>query len=187
MRFQQFVENYVAPILLKDPRVQVYSTALDGGWEGWLQVEIFSELYPEGVVFTREPTYPGGSNKRADFNFVSATSPEITVWVELKTQRLGSVDRALAEFLSDIDKINDFFPRGGPFYAGAVVAIPNGGSREILEYARAQLAPHVSLPDIRFAVPTIGGVDHGTLFDDPSSFPDDPGAPVLLYDVVVTF
>jgi len=69
MRFQALVDQFVVPeVYSKGEEIYLFATRLDGGWEGWLQVELYlrmalAEEY--GIaVFDREPKYLKHSDRR---------------------------------------------------------------------------------------------------------------------------
>lgn len=177
MRFEGFVDGFVVPVVRADyDRIRVFASDLRGGWEVWLQVQIFWALRnsDDGVQeFTREPVYPGG-NKKADFNFVPLTADRVTIWVELKTQRQGNIAHAIREFDSDVIKLEDNFPTDGRNTAGAIVVIPVGSSEEILSAARERLTgTRISLERYKYRVIDRDHVHRGDLFNQTG-----PGLPL---------
>lgn len=186
MRFQGFVDGYVLPIVAgKKPQVQAFATNINGGWEAWLQVEVYWVLAHSaaGVFqFNREPQYPG-SLLKADFNFIAGNSREITIWVELKTQRRNDMIQAAREFMADIKKLKDYFPTGNQNYAGSIAVIPNGNARDNLNIARDTAFEKQGgdiLPKIYYAVLDPNGKKTGNL-QNSAYFPNVNQPTVLFY------
>jgi hypothetical protein len=82
-----------------------------GGWEGWLQCELWRHLaIVQGVAAEREVPYPAG-RERCDLVIQSPGSP--AEWVEIKAFgvfREGDVDRFLDSIALDLMKLS-----GKPF------------------------------------------------------------------------
>ncbi|MEM7758647.1 MAG: hypothetical protein AAF298_11045 [Cyanobacteria bacterium P01_A01_bin.40] len=78
-----------------------------GGWEGWLQCELWWHLSIEKKLeVEREVSYPG-SSKRCDL-VLRNSNPEL--WIELKAYgvfREGDADRFLNAIATDVLKIED--------------------------------------------------------------------------------
>ncbi|KIL35171.1 hypothetical protein SD71_16230 [Cohnella kolymensis] len=81
------------------------ATNINGGWEVWMQCEIFLKLHENNnnIVFDREVTYDQ-STLRADFTFVPLNAPDTKTWVELKVLKMSKTDVAVVEFMRDITK-----------------------------------------------------------------------------------
>lgn len=125
MRFQQFVERAVNPVAHRHhAQIGDLAVHIDGGWEVWMQVEIYLILRNlNGGLrnFRREAHYPD-STKRSDFSFVPANADSTTTWVELKVEKRGDVPDALNRFGADIAKLGEIsLPQNDT--AGAVVCI----------------------------------------------------------------
>lgn len=83
-----------------------------GGWEGWLQVELateFGRLYPSDTI-TREVAYEMNPDeqhpKKTDFVLVPPVgTQELPVWFELKTERASDPNGFCRSFLDDVDKV----------------------------------------------------------------------------------
>lgn len=191
MRFPAFINDIVVPVSVAQKRqMQNFAEKIEGGWEVWLQVEIYWFLVTEtsGVLtFRREPQYPNSwnpfrSKKRADFNFVPRTSQNVTIWVELKTQRANNILRAAEEFCDDVNKLHEDFPNDATNYPGAIVVVPNGNSKLILDVFHQSVMNRLG-PDwphhISYQVVTPGGIAHGKL-NEQYQFPKDRQDPVIL-------
>ena len=78
-----------------------------GGWEGWLQCELWGHLnIKKKLEAEREVAYPG-SSKRCDL-VIRSSDPEL--WVELKAYgvfREGDADRFLNAVAADVYKMQD--------------------------------------------------------------------------------
>jgi len=167
MRFQALVDQFVVPeVYSKGEEIYLFATRLDGGWEGWLQVELYlrmalAEEY--GIaVFDREPKYPG-SNLKADFKFETLRSPGVTTWVELKTQKHR------------------------PDIVGSIVVIPAGNAQEILETARATVqsnSQQINLEDVFVRVIAANGDVLKTTLYHQADFPNTENTPVVLYNIL---
>ena len=138
MRFQGFIYDIVNRITQeKHDKLSNLAENINGGWEVWMQVELFFSLQkgPLGLSeFEREPTYPNSGGKRADFLFRSSNAPGVSTWVELKTQKKSNERDAADRFFQDCRKINDI-NLGYDNTLGAVVIIPRKVN-EALDYAR---------------------------------------------------
>ena len=185
MRFQGFVDQILIPIA-NNKRQEIADFAFDlrGGWEGWLQVECYWQLtITTGVLnFTREPWYPGGGYK-ADFAFTPGNSQQVTIWVELKTQRQDNIGQAAREFSDDAIKLIQNFPVGAQNYPGAVAVIPNGGTEDILTDSRAAVGQRMGnayLNKIRYAALAGEGVMRGNLSDQ-TTWPNIDDTTVALF------
>jgi hypothetical protein len=114
-----------------------YAQNINGGWEVWLQVQLYTRLKNENGVlaFTREESYPGGGN-RCDFTYVPRNASSTMTWVELKVQRNADVRQPVDDFAKDINKISSghFNPSDT---AGAVVVIPHN-AWNALQYLKEQ-------------------------------------------------
>jgi hypothetical protein len=139
MRFQQFIEDIVnKKVQNKINEVKNLSKHIDGGWEVWLQVELFFKLQDSDQTrglkdFNREPHYSSG--QRADFNFVPKNADQSTTWVELKVQRNEQVQQPIAEFKTDFDKIKAV-TIGPNDTAGAMVVVARKAKDALVEAAR---------------------------------------------------
>lgn len=186
MRFRDLVTQVVVPIMVEQQaKTQVFASQLRFGWESWLQVEIYWALRSlEGVrSFEREPVYPG-SRLRADFNFVTQRSPNVTIWVELKAQRERNIEQVVAELSNDMVKLRQSFPTGPSDYGGAIAVAPIGGTQAILTVARAAILAHPNLGPgclawVSYYALSGRGVSTGNLAN-PTTWPSDPNAPVIL-------
>lgn len=92
-----------------------------GGWEGWLQCELWRYLTHKGESAERELAYPGKST-RCDL-FVQANG-QPPLWAEIKafgSFRDGDVARFLDSIAQDIAKLDDK-PQGSA--ALALVVVP---------------------------------------------------------------
>ncbi len=76
---------------------------LEGGWEGWLQVE-FARVVRKNtnIGFRREVNFTG-TFKRCDLFFQADRGAPM--WVELKTQRRADYQNTVNDFADDIFKI----------------------------------------------------------------------------------
>jgi hypothetical protein len=132
MRFNGFVKTTVGDIVhLKYDKVVSLATNINGGWELWLQCEIFLKLLkeaqdkgmnPDNLGFTREQQYPN-SNKISDFAFVPPSADTTKTWVELKVQKKSNVEAAIDEFIQDINKF-DTLHFAETETAGAMLVVP---------------------------------------------------------------
>ncbi|MFB5679069.1 hypothetical protein ACE3NQ_29580 [Paenibacillus terreus] len=150
MRFNNFVRKDVCGEVKTK-----YSTMVDlarnikGGWEGWLQVQIYLRLNKDGEVgtqsFTREEYYPGLLT-RSDFTFVPTNASNTKTWVELKVLRNEDADTAVKEFMEDITKITKNEVKnsiGSEDTLGAILVAPvkaddviNGLTSEFIDFER---------------------------------------------------
>lgn len=132
MRFNNFVK-YIVAQTVKDKYSTVSDLAenINGGWEVWLQVEIFMKLQntDAGLLsFNREIPY-GHQILRADFNFVPLNAQDVTTWVELKTERKSDVDKSIYEFIKDCKKVDDVQLNSENNSCGSVVVIPKNANQ----------------------------------------------------------
>jgi len=131
MRFNNFVKDIVGnEVKHQFDNVVNLSQNINGGWEVWLQVQLFLRLNSPNNVgtqsFTREEKYNGLAIK-SDFAFVPKNAADTKTWVELKVQRNGDFNQAVEEFIEDINKISDPQVKNSlrsNDTAGAVVVIP---------------------------------------------------------------
>ncbi|WP_164118662.1 hypothetical protein [Sphingorhabdus sp. Alg239-R122] len=116
-----------------------------GGWEVWLQTifarAVFDAPVGAPVNFNREVHFPNG--QICDLWFQSGTE----IWIELKAQRSMDYVGAVADFVSDIDKLlalNRDFKAANVLVAGSVLRLgihgvnPQHDDRELLNNIRTR-------------------------------------------------
>ena len=93
-------------------KIHTIIQSVNGGWEGWLQVETalaLNALGGNGTQWQRERAYPGVNNNRCDVWVQPGNSQDIKIWVELKTQNsvTNANDNVLGRYLADMQKLDN--------------------------------------------------------------------------------
>jgi len=123
LRFISFVSDVGKELHKQLDNVRDLAQNVIGGWEVWLQVQIYLRMKKAAGVaeFRREVPYPRG-NARCDF--VISPSKGSNIWVEPKVQRIADPQQPVNDFIADINKIpKEGF--GANDVAGAIVVIPH--------------------------------------------------------------
>ena len=123
MRFTDFCKKnceFLEARIRDGKDIKYLSEQTKGGWESWLQVEIFLDFRRDWQNFFREVQFPG-SSKLADFMF---ESNGIRIWVEIKTRNRNGIEQAIDGFQSDISKLSDINLAPQTNTVGALVVFP---------------------------------------------------------------
>lgn len=139
MRFTGFVTNVGKEVHHQLDNVRDLARNVIGGWEGWLQVQIYLRMKKEAGVaeFRREVPYPRGNAK---CDFVLSPSRGSNIWVEMKVQRIADPQQPVNDFIADINKLpKEGF--GANDMAGAVVVIPHN-AWDALEHFKSRFSDY---------------------------------------------